>query len=475
MFLLNLLRATSFASVSLLLAAGTPLAQADFSAYQGYNPRSGLLFPRGSNAKSLFVLVHGSGEYGVEPKVKRKASGGLTKITGFNAMLPGQLGAQAAFPVAGQGTITPVGNGRVIKIGIPGVKGQLRIVQNTSGTSARVFLVKKGSKAASTIANADTSNFFWNGTYTQLGQAPGQFNSFGRYTPVYNLPPPRSFGAEPQVSGTSFVDLPADVLTALSDVGRVGTKAVVMATLAAAREIDAATLTVLNPNNQSLLNALRQLCSVGTGISKNLAFEDPLNFTDPLVSIKSEEVAWLGDALQGIADAALTNGTINPNLIIAPLGNLAAIPVRPLSDELRLVVAYTWGTDQQDLDTGTEFLGNTVGFAYADTAAYLLWTGDDVNGGGAEVVVVDINAAIVAQDAVAPFMVNCFAGWYTPAGGFGPATLTFAIVNSTNGEHFGAISKTINPGTQSGQATTPVGSAVFDYDPVNNLITYDFQ
>ena len=455
------------------LLLGAPMARA--AVFQGYNPTSALLFPRNSQAKSLFVLLHGSGQYAIEPKIKRKANGTVTKFSGFNAMLPSQAGTAAAFPTVGQGTIKPVGNGRVVKIIVNGIKVQLRIVQNPSGTAAHVFLTKRGSKAASTVATADTSNFFWNSTYTQLGQVRGNFQSFGNYTPVYNLPTPLPFSGTPQASSTSYVDLPADVLTALSDVGRLGTKAVVIATLAAAREIDAGTVAVLNPNNQTFLDSIRQLCSIGTGVSTDLALEDPLNFTDPLVSTKSEEVAWLGTSLQSVVDAVLSDASINPSVIQTALGIVAQIPVKPLTSELRLVVAYTWGTDQQDLDTGTEFLGNTVGFAYADTAPYMFWTGDDVNGGGAEIVQVDLNGAVQAGAAGSSFSVNCYAGWYQPAGGFGPATLNMGLLNTTTGQLFGAISRTINPGTQAGQATTFVGSTLFNYDPATNLISYDFQ
>jgi hypothetical protein len=50
------------------------------------------------------------------------------------------------------------------------------------------------------------------------------------------------------------------------------------------------------------------------------------------------------------------------------------------------------------------------------------------------------------------------AGWYSPAEGYGPATLTVALKNINTGELVNTVQKTISPGEQSSAATTPVGS-----------------
>ena len=131
-----------------------------------------------------------------------------------------------------------------------------------------------------------------------------------------------------------------------------------------------------------------------------------------------------------------------------------------------LVIEYTWPAGQKDLDTGTTFLGHTVGFQYASSALYMHWTGDDTSASGTEIVTIDIEKA--AQDGVLPasFTIDAKAGWYAPAGGSGPASLTVYVRKKMDPSNpYYKTSRRISPGTQSGQATTFVGHVVFTQAP----------
>jgi hypothetical protein len=99
-----------------------------------------------------------------------------------------------------------------------------------------------------------------------------------------------------------------------------------------------------------------------------------------------------------------------------------------------LVLEYSWPRNQRDLDTFTLFEENVVvptaavGYTpdrVALFAPYMAWSGDDTNGGGKEVVVIDLDSAI-SDGLLSPFNIECRADWYhyTSNHGEGPATLT---------------------------------------------------
>ncbi len=129
-----------------------------------------------------------------------------------------------------------------------------------------------------------------------------------------------------------------------------------------------------------------------------------------------------------------------------------------LLNDHELWIEYKWGQNVSDLDTGTAFLGVTVGWSWNSSGEYLDWSGDDISAGGSEQVVVDLNSAFDDGMWSGTTTVSMMAGWYIPHDGYGPATLTVALRNINTGELENTVQKTISPGEQSSAATTPVGS-----------------
>jgi hypothetical protein len=64
------------------------------------------------------------------------------------------------------------------------------------------------------------------------------------------------------------------------------------------------------------------------------------------------------------------------------------------------------------------------------------------------------------------------AGWYAPSGGSGPAVLHVYLLNVRTGMRFGEVTREITPGTQTGAATTPVGSATFTYSSATKVLSF---
>lgn len=127
-----------------------------------------------------------------------------------------------------------------------------------------------------------------------------------------------------------------------------------------------------------------------------------------------------------------------------------------LLENYDLQITYTWTHQQYDLDTGTEFLGDTVGDGY-DGAEYMTFSGDDTEAGGREVVTIDLYDALTADAWDETVEVALRAGWSTFAGGFGPATVTIALRHKTTGQLRNAVQVPITPGSQTGPATELVG------------------
>jgi len=143
---------------------------------------------------------------------------------------------------------------------------------------------------------------------------------------------------------------------------------------------------------------------------------------------------------------------------------------------LNLKIIYSWPPAQNDLDTATSLLGSEVGFACNNTSGYLDWTGDDTTGGGSEIVTARISDA-ASDDALTPtFSVEAKAGWYTGNTGSGQAFLEIYLENPSTGSLYGQrVSKTINPGAQSGCATTPVGGADFTWNSFSRDISWTLR
>lgn len=140
-----------------------------------------------------------------------------------------------------------------------------------------------------------------------------------------------------------------------------------------------------------------------------------------------------------------------------------------------LVCEYTWPRSKKDLDTGTTFLGETVGYNYNFVAPYMLWTGDDQNTGGREVVVIDIDGAVAAGEALSAFSIDCLADWFGPADGFGPATLSvyFRDKFSTRSSPRSSIQIAPTPFTDGGTPAHPNGSTMAITPVATVDVTFD--
>ena len=77
-------------------------------------------------------------------------------------------------------------------------------------------------------------------------------------------------------------------------------------------------------------------------------------------------------------------------------------------------IRYEWQAPCTDLDTQTEFLGESVGFGCGNNPDFLFWqSGDNVGAGGFELVKVLFDLQDKEPDEV--FELNIYAGWYDPA------------------------------------------------------------
>lgn len=113
-----------------------------------------------------------------------------------------------------------------------------------------------------------------------------------------------------------------------------------------------------------------------------------------------------------------------------------------------VLIEYSWTPPQLDLDTGTSFLSTKVGWACSASGPYITWSGDNT-GYGPEIVTVDVRAAYRDSAWASSCEIVCSAGWYSPAGGSGPALLTVTFNGVTQ-------TLTISPGQQSNCASTTV-------------------
>lgn len=130
----------------------------------------------------------------------------------------------------------------------------------------------------------------------------------------------------------------------------------------------------------------------------------------------------------------------------------------PCEKRGELAIDYDWsGTGMRDLDTKTAFLGAEVGWSCGSGSAYLHWTTSDNTGvDGEEHVDVEVDTARAAGLWTSSVAIGLFAGWYTPAGGSGPALVRATYKGVTK-------VKTISPGSQSSCASTSVGTVtVYD-------------
>lgn len=127
-----------------------------------------------------------------------------------------------------------------------------------------------------------------------------------------------------------------------------------------------------------------------------------------------------------------------------------------------LYIEYRWAPPSRDLDTGTTFIGVTVGWACGGYSSYLHWHGDNT-GYGPEIIEVNVVKALTDGLWSDSVQIQCAAGWYSPAGGSGPAIL-YAYFNGVPKQ------KTVNPGSQTSCASTPVGTITVYEDGTFDLV-----
>lgn len=122
-------------------------------------------------------------------------------------------------------------------------------------------------------------------------------------------------------------------------------------------------------------------------------------------------------------------------------------------DLYQLTIKYDWsGTGMRDLDTQTAAFGESVGFSCGDSGTYVQWIGGDNTGlDGYEQVDVLVDNAKSDGLWTSSYNIDCFAGWFAPAEGSGPANLVVEYKNKTK-------SKSISPGSQNGCASTSVAT-----------------
>lgn len=125
--------------------------------------------------------------------------------------------------------------------------------------------------------------------------------------------------------------------------------------------------------------------------------------------------------------------------------------------DTNLLVTYTWPTNQKDLDTGTQFVGGSVGYACGGSP-YMTFSGDDTSAGGRETIEVNLYQAYQDGKWKDSVPVNLIAGWYIPAEGSGPASVTVEFKSKSRGTTRGAVTLSISPGAQRDCATTVVGT-----------------
>ena len=131
----------------------------------------------------------------------------------------------------------------------------------------------------------------------------------------------------------------------------------------------------------------------------------------------------------------------------------------------QLLIEYTWPVNMWDLDTGTMFDGQQLGFGCQSGVAdithtkYMSWSGDDTSAGGKETVLVDLLAARADGLFTSQMQVQLRAAWYS-SDSSGPATVTVSLVDPATGVKVGAQQASITPNRWSGCGATQWVGAV---------------
>jgi hypothetical protein len=88
----------------------------------------------------------------------------------------------------------------------------------------------------------------------------------------------------------------------------------------------------------------------------------------------------------------------------------------------------------------------------------MVFSGDNTSDSASESVTIKFFRALFDGQWNDSVTVDLYAGWYSPAGGSGPVNI---VVTSCGGQ---TQSKTVSPGSQTGCASTQVGSVTINKD-----------
>ena len=170
---------------------------------------------------------------------------------------------------------------------------------------------------------------------------------------------------------------------------------------------------------------------------------------------------------------AVTFYSMESAIGIAQASSGRAVLTRDLVAGLILVIQYSWPADQLDLDTGTFFLGQRVGFACGSSSPYLNFSGEDTSTDGIEIVRVALGDSFAAEAWSDEVLVDMNAQWnWEPYRG--PATLTIFTALMEDGEvvpHNNAIVFLIDPGVGGGCASKLVAQARVQVDPKDGMVS----
>ena len=152
--------------------------------------------------------------------------------------------------------------------------------------------------------------------------------------------------------------------------------------------------------------------------------------------------------------------------------NDSAILTRDSVNDLILEIQYSWPADQPDLDTGTFFLGESVGFG-CGFSPYISFSGDDTSTGGIEIVQVALGASFAAGAWSEEVLVDMNVQWFLEPYR-GPATITVSTASmAEDGEiipHNNAFAFVIVPGVGGGCASKPVAQAEVQVNPNSGAV-----
>lgn len=139
------------------------------------------------------------------------------------------------------------------------------------------------------------------------------------------------------------------------------------------------------------------------------------------------------------------------------------VPCACCDQPYQMQIYYSWyGTGQSDLDTNTVAFGASVGFACGSGNDYVTWiSGDNTGIDGLETVHVLVGDAKRDGLWTSSYNINCYAGWYEPATGSGPAFFQTVYRGV-------AKTKTIYPGVQSICASTHVATVTVYSQPLTD-------